>query len=59
MIVRLIRGVFVLERKNSGHYYCTINSTNNGFGEVFPEERLKVKYPSTRWVLFRTTEQMG
>ena len=52
MIVRLIWGVLVRERKSSGHYYSTINSTNNGFGEVFPKERLKVKYPSTRWVLF-------
>jgi len=55
MIIRLIRGALVRNRRiSSGNYYGTINSAYNGFDKVFPEKRLKEKYPSSRWVFFGT-----
>ena len=60
MILRLMWGALVRKEEfSSEYYYSAINSTYNGFSEVFPKKRLKEKYPSTRWVLSRTTEQMG
>lgn len=55
MKIRLIWGALVRNRrKSSEYYYSTINSTYNGFNEVFQKKRLKEKYPSSRWVFFGT-----
>lgn len=53
MKIKFIWGVLVQNRiKSSEYYYSTINSTYNGINQIFSEERLKEKRPSTRWALF-------
>ena len=60
MKIRLIWGALVRNRrKSSEYYYSTINSTYNGFNEVFQKKRLKEKYPSSRWAFFGKNLQMG
>lgn len=60
MIIKLKWGVLVRKRKiSSGYYYSAINSTYNGFNEVFPEKRLKENTHHHRWVFSQNKTQMG